>query len=185
MSDDEKPALKPANENPWYLLATLYGEQNPATGWLLDEKCVHENSKAWNRWMASVLTANQRELLIEIGFDESELTPFSKDENERFLEKFKARAKNKDAIPPDPNDRINFQNFRFERQVSFERFIFPRVVLFDGAHFSNITKFNKAALLKNAAFTAAELLNKASFDDATFFDNAIFHSAKFSYKGRH
>ncbi|WP_256378577.1 hypothetical protein [Methylocystis sp. ATCC 49242] len=27
MTDDAKPNLTPANENPWYLLATLYGEQ--------------------------------------------------------------------------------------------------------------------------------------------------------------
>ena len=38
--------LKPANENPWYILMTLYGEQDED-----DIDDLHEkNHRAWNAW---------------------------------------------------------------------------------------------------------------------------------------
>ena len=53
MSDAEKPALEPANDNPWYCLATLYGEQPEGR---LDEGLADKNRKAWNRWIATALS---------------------------------------------------------------------------------------------------------------------------------
>jgi len=39
--------LRPANENPWYILMTLYGEQEgEEIDWELHEK----NRRAWNAW---------------------------------------------------------------------------------------------------------------------------------------
>jgi hypothetical protein len=66
MSDTDKPALRPANDNPWYCLATLHGEL-PEEGewrrkeslgkwpedWILKDldiqEIVNKNRTAWNR----------------------------------------------------------------------------------------------------------------------------------------
>lgn len=44
---EASPGLKPANQNPWYVLMTLYGEQ---VGEEVDWDRHHENRRAWNTW---------------------------------------------------------------------------------------------------------------------------------------
>src|SRR4051812_38425304 len=46
--DAGTPVLRQANDNPWYCLATLYGEQ-VNDRW--DEKLAKRNSDAWNLWI--------------------------------------------------------------------------------------------------------------------------------------
>jgi len=56
MSDAQKSELRRANDNPWYCLATLNGEQQE---WahidlpnVWDEDLAGKNRVSWNRWMA-------------------------------------------------------------------------------------------------------------------------------------
>ncbi len=76
MSEEEKAPLKPANENPWYCLATVYGEQEEKG----DENLAKQNRVAWNRWMAVALSQEQRAELLKRGFDELELSPLKAEE---------------------------------------------------------------------------------------------------------
>ncbi|MEP5376638.1 MAG: hypothetical protein ABJQ14_12755, partial [Hyphomicrobiales bacterium] len=68
------PDLKPANENPWYVLATLYGEQDgEEIDWELHEK----NRRAWNAWAGSALNMEILRTFAETsGVRESELRLF-------------------------------------------------------------------------------------------------------------
>ena len=77
MDDSEKTKLTPANDNPWYWLATLYGEQ---TGDLIDKDLDAKNRIAWNRWVAEVLSDEQLATLRGKGFNSDELKPFSASE---------------------------------------------------------------------------------------------------------
>ncbi|WP_368186794.1 pentapeptide repeat-containing protein [Aestuariibius sp. HNIBRBA575] len=45
--------LTPANENPWYVLMTLYGEQD---GEEIDEYIQEKNRRAWNAWVSQSLS---------------------------------------------------------------------------------------------------------------------------------
>jgi len=50
--------LRLANKNPWYILMTLYGEQEgEEIDWALHE----ENRRAWNAWSGQALSAEERE----------------------------------------------------------------------------------------------------------------------------
>ncbi len=68
MSDAEKPKLRQANDNPWYCLATLHGEQ--AKGARVWEDLAAKNRLAWNRWIAGALTDKQRADLVGKGIPE-------------------------------------------------------------------------------------------------------------------
>ena len=50
--------LRPANENPWYILMTLYGEQK---GEEVDRELHEKNRRAWNAWSGHALNAEERE----------------------------------------------------------------------------------------------------------------------------
>ena len=53
MTDD--PKLTPANENPWYVLMTIWGEQDgDQIDWDLHEK----NKDTWNRFWAEEINTN-------------------------------------------------------------------------------------------------------------------------------
>ena len=47
--------LRPANENPWYVLMTLYGD------------AYGKNRKVWNSWAAQVLTDEEKLAYEELG----------------------------------------------------------------------------------------------------------------------
>jgi hypothetical protein len=71
MTDDAKPQLQPANENPWYCLATVYGEQDKTTSQPMarfDEALDKKNRVAWNRWIAFALWDEQRARIDPEGF---------------------------------------------------------------------------------------------------------------------
>ena len=54
MSDPVNPELRLANDNPWYCLATLYGEQAEESSLrAYDKDLAAKNRMAWNRWMAA------------------------------------------------------------------------------------------------------------------------------------
>jgi len=54
MSDKETATLKQANDNPWYCLATLYGEQ-PIDSY--DHELAEKNRLAWGQWFADNTSA--------------------------------------------------------------------------------------------------------------------------------
>ena len=101
MSDADKPELRPANENPWYCLATLHGEQ-PVDGWY--SELTSKNRLAWNRWIATGISAEEREFLVSTGFPAAELKPLLKDENENFCAR---SALVQAVIPPPPPTRAD------------------------------------------------------------------------------
>jgi len=70
MTDDrpdpapDTPAVRPAGENPWYVLMTVAGEQDgDQTDWELHAR----NRRYWNGWMAQALSHEQKQKLIEEG----------------------------------------------------------------------------------------------------------------------
>lgn len=55
---DAKQERTPANQNPWYVLMTLYGEQ---TGEEIDNALHDKNREAWNSWAGFVLPESIRD----------------------------------------------------------------------------------------------------------------------------
>jgi uncharacterized protein YjbI with pentapeptide repeats len=180
MSDEEKPRLKPANENPWYCLATVYGEQKESVGRplaIFDKSLDNRNRAAWNRWVAPALPDEQRAELIKKGFDASELIPLSQNEQTEFL---KVYAERTNAALPDPKkEGISFRDVLFEQPISFRGFVFP-MAPFTRAEFHSKADFSKAAFFGLAIFDDSTFSSVAYFTEAYFRPGAFFNRVKFS-----
>jgi uncharacterized protein YjbI with pentapeptide repeats len=191
---DADPIRRRANDNPWYWLATVHGEQTATAGggdW--DEQLAADNRGAWNGWMARDLSNEQRAILV-------------KELHSLFARRPIDGAPpivQGDEFPPDPTGVPDFSGTNFDHPVTFRGFLFPRMADFRSANFllgradfrsasfSDCAEFRLAQFRWRADFTSATFSGRADFDaaqfphgalftSATFSDDAIFNSAKFS-----
>jgi uncharacterized protein YjbI with pentapeptide repeats len=175
VENSEEPESRPANqappktkaeENPWYLLATLYGKPG-----FTDDGLKAKNRVAWNRYFAANLGEETRTKLIEEKrHPAKELTPFSPKELEEVASAFAKRRETsakKELALPTGDDVIDFSNVKFEQDVFFWGYLF-----------SGPSNFESAAFFK-AGFEDATFSDWANFHGATFSDWANFHGAAF------
>ena len=185
---EPRPPKIKAEDNPWYLLATLYGvPQSWSDG--LREK----NRVAWNRYFAADLDEETRANLIEEKRRPAEeLTPFSLEELQEVKRAFAkcCKASKKKLALPASDAEIDFSNVKFEQDVFFEGYVFSRPPGFqsaafsgwassDGATFSGEAGFDGATFSGVAGFVCAKFLRSSSFVNAemkgeTFFEDAVF-----------
>lgn len=173
-----EPAASSATDsgaNPFYLLATLYGEPQ-----LQDEVTKFRNRRAWNRYYARLLADFEREALIQLGFPAQDVTPFSQEEENALAAAFAARQGHGFAAALPPADvTVDFQNIHFKTGVEFEGFIFS-TVMFSGAQFASNANFNRAVFLKESHFGRASFAGNAMFETAVFQGPAHFQDAHFA-----
>ena len=67
MSEKEKPELKPAEENPWYVLATIHKDIIPVEGTTEFQSWLNAFSsrEVWNSWAISKLNDKQKKFIRE------------------------------------------------------------------------------------------------------------------------
>ncbi len=155
MSDTEERALRPANENPWYCLATLYGEQ-PADGW--NQQLAEKNHSAWSRFIGGGHLSNADQLL------------------------FTERTKDLSLATPDPKSTADFSCTQFDCPVDFSGFSFPKPSDFQSAIFFRDVKFQGAAFNAATNFKLATFCGESDFRRAQFNSGGDFQSATFSKK---
>ena len=177
MDDSENTDLKPANDNPWYCLATVYGEQ---TGDLIDDDLAKKNRTAWNRWVARGLNEEKRTALIENGFDEAELMRFSEVEADEHNAAFLKRANPKVIMPLWPLDPPDLRSIRFDNFVYFDQYLFPFGVSVESSTFSKGAYFRSAIFRGNADFKSVTFSERADFKSAIFNGHANFEFSTFS-----
>lgn len=132
--------LKDANENPWYVLATIYGEQDEDFDTVLHEK----NRRAWNRWALKKPAQNPLKIceFLKINHD---LHIHEIDQDEIDLRNAKFRTKfGSDAVIPEPTEVIDFSDTVFEKPLVMQGFYIPKRVLFRNTKFSSICKLSKS-----------------------------------------
>lgn len=200
---------KQAKQNPWYCLATLFGEPRDAGG------MAHMRSRtAWNRWLATGLDENRRKRLIEHGAVDDTLVPILDSEVDELTAMFRKRTGDCGSILPNPGGIIDFQDIEFG-EVDFSHFIFTNVadftaskfhdqanfssaIFLDGARFHSSEFFLNAIFLfskfiavadfrlvtfgRHAEFRSATFLSATDFSSATFSSKAFFHAAEFARK---
>lgn len=160
---DDPIELLPANENPWYILATYYGEQ---AGNEFDKNLHARNREVWNRWMAAALSHEDRQKLIDEGrATATELTPYSAEER-RILW---AECRFPGLTIPNPSTVIGFSDTAFACSVSFDHFIFPERTTFFRSEFQWYADFQHATFQRYAVF------RHAAFQRNTAFEHAAFH----------
>lgn len=167
MSDAEKPSNRAANDNPWYCLATLHGEQ-PIDAY--DRDLAEKNRGAWNRWIGDLTEGERAD----------------------FVPLFARRTSGKAIMLPERAGIPNLSHTHFDRRASFKGFVFApgadfisstfsEVADFSRAVFSDMTNFESVSFAKMADFEGARFNNIVSFDSATFSDVAHFASTTFGH----
>jgi uncharacterized protein YjbI with pentapeptide repeats len=188
MSDPEEPALRPANDNPWYCLATLYGEQ-PPNGFDWKTDLAAKNRNAWNRWIAGGLTDKQCTNLLKNDFPKSELVLLTPEEKKELCNAFASRTGRDQDLPPDPSDIIDFAHTRFDNTVILAGFLCAETVDFSSSvflaevdlstTFYGYANFGSVKFCSTATFKSATFYGFANFKSATLSRYANFESAKF------
>ncbi|MEM9097203.1 MAG: pentapeptide repeat-containing protein [Pseudomonadota bacterium] len=172
MTDEIK--RKPANQNPWYVLMTVAGEQD-----FFEDKLHQRNRRYWNGWAAGALSDEDKaKLITEDRVPEADLAPLSDQE----LSEIKAALKERlgtDEIPA-PGRGIAFKGTTFEKSLVCEGFLFPTYANFRSAAFSGYAYFQSATFSSYADFRSAAFSGDAFFLSAAFSEYANFQTATFS-----
>ena len=178
MSEEEqnhKPALrKPCNENPWYVMMTIAGEEDSDT----ERKLHKKNRRHWNAWVAQVFSEEEKyELIFGNRAAKEDLAPLTEEEKEAITNAIKERCPNSEKIGL--GQSIDFDNTVFKNIFSCEGFIFPYKISAYKAIFSKGADFSKATFSEGADFQGATFLEKADFNKATFLKWADFRKVIF------
>jgi uncharacterized protein YjbI with pentapeptide repeats len=170
--------LKPASQNPWYVLATVAGEQNDL---LIDKELHARNRRYWNAWMCRYMDDVERALLASIlGVQEKTLARI--DENELALVRNRFETaypdQNFETLIPKTGKFVDCKNIYFLKNLHLKGFYFPGVVVFDNSHFSRLAYFDQSVYKSPATFNNVHFAENASFSQAHF-DSVIFRGSQF------
>jgi len=186
-ADQPAQELKPASQNPWYVLATVHGEQ---TDDVVDLELHAKNRRIWNGWACGHLPKEERERLAEeCGVDAAEVQPWSDLERRKVSKEFCERLASDDAVPKS-EEYIDFGNTRFQYTVCMSSLVFCGNVFFEEADlggrasftsaiFGGVASFKKARFHMSAEFYGTIFYNVAEFNYAHFFVEARFDQARF------
>ena len=101
---------KPASKNPWYVLATIHGEQ-AEEGW--SGEVAAKNRQIWNGWSCGHLPKAKRAELAKLAkLDEAALDAWSEKER-AHVEKVFATGRGKGMTLPGPEAAVDFQGYAF------------------------------------------------------------------------
>ena len=184
MADDAlKTVKRRAEDNAWFLLATLYGQPTIGIG---DLELRLRNRRAWNRYMANAIHPDVLKKLVGEGkYSAEELNPSLASEIElAYSERHKqAGSAASTALPIEPwlaiDFSFDFSNLEFD-ELYLEGFLFPSRITFARASFSGTTNFRNVSFLAPAYFGGATFSDFAAFEHAIFYDYARFSGAIFS-----
>jgi len=158
MSDADKLGLRPANDNPWYCLATLHGEQ-PIDR--LDQELAEKNQLAWQQW-------------LNISSNEGLRQSFA---SELFNRRTKGRTS---LMLPEAHAIADFSHTRFDHRVAFTGFWFSMPADFSSATFSGEANFVGTVFNSKTDFTSTTFSGETNFSQAKFDAGVDFESAAFS-----
>jgi uncharacterized protein YjbI with pentapeptide repeats len=174
----EQPAskLKPANENPWYVLMTLAGEQK---GLEVNVELNKRNAKLWNEYIGVQSRKTDLERIKDHGL------VFETDgqrgvTSRRILDGFPRewRIRHGPSVPvpeiPSPNDPVDLGGVYFEHFLLAKNMFFPSKVNLKGACFQKDALFIECGFAKRVCLSDAEILGSAEFTGSRFVSD--FHA---------
>lgn len=188
---------KRPGDNPWYLLATLYGRPVRA-----DRELQARNRTAWNRYVTRALDDASLALLAKYKQCIADLAaPFTPEEISDIESAFRERHRQEGssanlALPNASIFKIEnivwleFSSTDFREFLQYNDYIFPVRVNFAKSSFSTVS-FRNAIFLaatffegtnfSDSSFDGASFISTASFENATFSSHADFRDTTFSH----
>lgn len=123
MSEKENTKLKPAEENPWYVLATICDKQDENDKGVIADGRVIQNCEVWNVRLRHLINETFRASLIGQDlyiplFD----SPKWDDIKKVVVERFEKRTNGSKL--PSITDIVDFSNTCFSKKVDFKNFVF-------------------------------------------------------------
>jgi len=125
---EEMPPKIKAEENPWYLLATLYGVPEQS-----DRELREKNRIAWNRYFAANFNeATRARLIEEKRHPQNELNPFQRHELEEIKEAYLKRCASSPKHYPFHSAMLSsiFRMFNSIKMFLLMNICFPILVCF-------------------------------------------------------
>lgn len=174
--------LQPANKNPWYVLATIYGEQPDGASRLHHDKALaKKNGNAWNQWFfGGELNTIREGKARELGVDFKKYQRLNDKDVERLTMLLRKRLNDNKAVLPDPDLEIDFSGTYFDKNVCFIGFEFSKDIDSTRSQFSKNALFYSARFWGNSFFIEATFGGHADFRNAVFCFSANFREASFS-----
>jgi hypothetical protein len=177
MSENDNDTSKPAEENPWYVLATIHKGIIPVEGTTEFQSWLNAFSsrEVWNSWAISKLNDKQKKFIREKKpdiFDESPPWDSIKKDVQKRLQQ-----RGVESIPA-LELAMDMSSLNFVDDAHFARFIFPAKVIFSDSIFTKIADFEHAVFFNYAGFTGCQFLSDSDFSHVSFswvnFQKAIF-----------
>lgn len=178
---DVADGLKPANENPWYVLMTLYGEQDGKTAnWKTHEK----NRRAWNAIVGSFLSKEQiAQAALAQELLESEFQVSSEERNtlrELFHKVFLERNRGSRPVQfPNFDEKLNLSSTNFEHRVILKQMVFLKTVDCCNSIFAQSCSFENTTFLGEARLRKVRFSKVATFNKAYFSGEVSFRGTQF------
>lgn len=169
--------IRDANENPWYVLMTLYGEQDE--DWV-NPFLLRRNVTAWNAWSCQNLTEEERAALRARGAEAPDAGAWARMEAE--VRDALERRNNTDLAYedlPEVGRKVFLRGKVFPSKLLMEKAIFLQACHFEAATFIEYVDFTSAVFMRGAYFGSARFSQGATFDYVTFAQIADFSSATF------
>ncbi len=165
-----QPKLKPANENPWYVLMTLAGEQE---GSEIDDELQKRNAKLWNLYSRVVPGSSGVERAKKHGLVfESDGTRgvTSRKIHDGFLREWNKRNGPDTPAPtmPRPEEQVNLSGTDFENLFSVNNMYFNTELNLKGARFQKGALFIECGFVRTVDLSDAEISGRADFENSCF-----------------
>ena len=174
--------LTPAAQNPWYVLATVAGEQEGTSFAEIDPDLYARTRRFWNGWMCQGMDdAARAEVARKMGLEPSDLAPLSEDEMKAVRQRFKAAFPDQELedVLPDPSRSADFSQVHFPSTFVLGKCHFAGDAFFQAAHFAGDADFQEAHFAGGAFFRAAHFAGFALFSDGAFNAKTMFSDARF------
>jgi hypothetical protein len=178
----DKPKLTPANENPRYVLMTLYGEPDEEE---LDDDPDDQNRAVWNAWSCQQLYDDAAaELAKQTGVIMAETRGWAQIATvvkRKHRAEMKKRNNDDFTYPgfPEFESSIRCSEIQFCNILVLERYIFTKTADFSSATFTKTASFDSATFTQDADFSFATFKQHADFSSVAFTKTASFYAATF------
>ncbi len=167
--------LRFADENPWYVLATIHGEADAQPD--EDSDLTQKNRRIWNAWACQEMDKEDRDkLAVALELDPDELGPWSNEEQLLVENEFEKRL-GKGSRIPSPAQDVDFEGVEFEKDANFEKFVFSSLAKFFNATFRGDAHFEFVTFCGSAHFEDVTFRREVDFSLATFRGSACFNRA--------
>lgn len=175
MSNGSDTTVILADKNPWYILATLYGEQNSEE---FDSSLHEKNRMAW-----SALAIHENDMhggsLRRVGLVPSDLLTYINKEKQDLLNTFRGRMGDVNAEFPSFKTQPEFRDFVLKKWLSLSNFYLPLGVKFANVKFIKPFSMKTALVKAPCEFTNVEFTEEANFEILNPCPALLFKSCEF------